>query len=230
MSLLCFLDGSDGFEHQHHSPGQSVSPSPSSTLSIPPHTHSQQPSSHVRLLLAKKPCETHRAGAEREHSFICFGLGISHTSCKRAAATSCWGRGPTSPGVVTGHPRGTRLKDWHSWCSRPWSACFTPCAAHAFIQDLGRAREQSQGKPAGVLPWAAGEPEGRKSPVCLRCKQGLLICCLFVFLQSPRVRGERRWSLPFVRGQGQAIGSGGEKIQRGSWNLLWEGKIFFGYL
>lgn len=147
--LLCPLNAGDGFEHQHHSsvcPLSGLSSFLSFTHIVPPCAHSRYPHSHVRVLLAMKPCEPHREGAELRHSFICFGLGISQPSCKKAAAISHWNSGLTSSRAARA-TRGQRaegielkgVQGWHPQHSHPRSASFMPGADHAFIQDMGRA-------------------------------------------------------------------------------------------
>lgn len=107
-----------------------------------------------------------------------------------------------------------------------------PCFYPGFGQGTrAKARKTSR----RILPWAAGEPGGAEVSCLFKVQTSavnLLPVCISLepLSAGPGGGGERRWGLPFVRGQGQAIGNGGEKTQRGSWNLLWEGKIFFGYL
>lgn len=84
---------------------------------------------------------------------------------------------------------------------------FSSCVPHAlgcpgFYAEFGQGMRARAGKTSWcILPWAAREPGGAEVPVCLRCKQVLLICCLFVFLQSLECGGSGDGVSPLCGGR-----------------------------
>lgn len=168
------------------------------------------PSSRVRLLLAGKPCERHRVGAELGYSSICFGLGISQPSRKRAAATSCQGRGPASPraaGAVRGHPGvGDGARGGAGLAPLVFPSL--GCRLHAlgcpgFYAGFGQGtRARARKSSRRILPRAAGEP-GAAEVACLFKVQtsavNLLPVC--ISLEPPGAGGAEMGS-PLCAGAG----------------------------
>lgn len=170
--LLCLLDAGDGFERQHHSvyplDGSFVSSSPSFPFSIPLHTHSQYPPSHARSPV------THM-GQELNWDIPAFALPLASHS-PTGFPRGRWGSKRT-------HRLGTRLKQ-RGLTPLALSSCLPPAlGCPGFYPEFGQGMRARARKTSWcILPWAVREPGGAEVPVCLRCKQVLLICCLFVFL------------------------------------------------
>lgn len=159
------------------SSGQFVSPSPPFTFSIPLHTHSQYPSGQVRLPLARSPVR-HMA-QELNWDIPALALPLASHSPTAAGAWLPQGRMGQQD---------TQIRDQAQADEGLTPLAFSSCLPHAlgcpgFYPEFGQGvRARARKTSWCILPWAVREPGGAEVPVCLRCKQVLLICCLFVFL------------------------------------------------